>query len=104
MKENINKALKQDDFGFDEKHLHEADSGTDELEPLDFHDEVSVLSKVLYDFWDIGTHMDELANALHMEAQGYFSRAEVDERLRQMAVRVERIMDKWERHMDMVMA
>ena len=50
-----------------------ADSGPpfDEVEPLNFHDEESVVHTVLEDFYAVGTLADELTDGFHMEAHGY---------------------------------
>ena len=49
---------------------HESDSGSpfDEVEPLNFHDEESVVHTVLEDFYAVGTLVDELTVGFHMEA------------------------------------
>lgn len=49
---------------------HESDSGPpfDEVEPLNFHDEESVVHTVLEDFYAVGTLADELTDGFHMEA------------------------------------
>ena len=62
---------------------HESDSGPPfgEVEPLNFHDEESVVHTVLEDFYAVGTLADELTAGFHMEAHGYLDREEVNTRL-----------------------
>ena len=68
---------------------HESDSGPPfgEVEPLNFHDEESVVHTVLEDFYAVGTLADELTDGFHMEA-----------RLIAFARKLEQVLDKWETH------
>ena len=79
---------------------HESDSGPpfDEVEPLNFHDEESVVHTVLEDFYAVGALADELTHGFHMEERGYIDRTEVNSRLIAFARELERILDKWETH------
>ena len=72
---------------------HESDSGPPfgEVEPLNFHDEESVVHAV-------GTLADELTDGFHMEARGYLDRKEVNARLIAFARKLEQVLDKWETH------
>ena len=80
--------------------LHESDSGPPfgEVEPLNFHDEESVVHTVLEDFYAVGALADELTHGFHMEERGYIDRTEVNSRLIAFARELERILDKWETH------
>ena len=62
---------------------HESDSGPpfDEVEPLNFHDEESVVHTVLEDFY-----------------AGYLDREEVNTGLIAFARKLEQVLDKWETH------
>lgn len=79
---------------------HESDSGPPfgEAEPLNFHDEESVVHTVLEDFYAVGTLADELTDGFHMEAHGYLDREEVNARLIAFARKLEQVLDKWETH------
>ena len=79
---------------------HESDSGPpfDEVEPLNFYDEESVVHTVLEDFYAVGALADELTHGFHMEERGYIDRTEVNSRLIAFARELERILDKWETH------
>ena len=79
---------------------HESDSGPpfDEVEPLNFQDEESVVHTVLEDFYAVGALADELTHGFHMEERGYIDRTEVNSRLIAFARELERILDKWETH------
>ena len=79
---------------------HESDSGPPfgEVEPLNFHDEESVVHTVLEDFYAVGTLADELTAGFHMEAHGYLDREEVNTRLIAFARKLEQVLDKWETH------
>lgn len=79
---------------------HESDSGPpfDEVEPLNFQDEESVVHTVLEDFYAVGTLADELTDGFHMEAHGYLDREEVNARLIAFARKLEQVLDKWETH------
>lgn len=79
---------------------HESDSGPpfDEVEPLNFHDEESVVHTVLEDFYAVGTLADELTAGFHMEAHCYLDREEVNTRLIAFARKLEQVLDKWETH------
>ena len=79
---------------------HESDSGPpfDVVEPLNFHDEESVVHTVLEDFYAVGAPADELTHGFHMEERGYIDRTEVNSRLIAFARELERILDKWETH------
>ena len=80
--------------------LHESDSGPPfgEVEPLNFHDEESVVHTVLEDFYAVGTLADELTDGFHMEDHGYLDREEVNARLIAFARKLEQVLDKWETH------
>lgn len=69
-----------------------------EVEPLNFHDEESVVHTVLEDFYAVGTLADELTDGFHMEARGYLDREEVNARLIAFARKLEQVLDKWETH------
>lgn len=79
---------------------YESDSGPpiDEVEPLNFHDEESVVHTVLEDFYAVGTLADELTLGFHMEAHGCIDREEVNKRLIAFARKLEQVLDKWETH------
>ncbi len=79
---------------------HESDSGSpfDEVEPLNFHDEESVVHTVLEDFYAVGTLVDELTVGFHMEAHDYLDREKVYTRLIAFARKLEQVLDKWETH------
>ena len=79
---------------------HESDAGPPfgEVEPLNFHDEESVVHTVLEDFYAVGALADELTHGFHMEERGYIDRTEVNSRLIAFARELERILDKWETH------
>ena len=70
---------------------HESDSGPPfgEVEPLNFHDEESVVHTVLEDFYAVGTLADELTDGFHMEAHGYLDREKVNARLIAFARKLE---------------
>ena len=70
----------------------------DEVEPLNFHDEESVVHTVLEDFYAVGTLADELTDGFHMEAHGYLDREKVNARLIAFARKLEQVLDKWETH------
>lgn len=74
------------------------DSGPpfEEVEPLDFHDEESVVHTVLEDFYALGTLADELAIGFHLETRGGLDRQEVESRLIAFARELEKILDRWE--------
>ena len=79
---------------------HESDSGPpfDEVEPLNFQDEESVVHTVLEDFYAVGTLADELTDGFHMEAHDYLDREKVYTRLIAFARKLEQVLDKWETH------
>lgn len=55
-------------------------------------------SRVLEDFYAVGTLADELTAGFHMEAHGYLDREEVNTRLIAFARKLEQVLDKWETH------
>ena len=83
---------------------HESDSGPpfDEVEPLNFQDEESVVHTVLEDFYAVGALADELTHGFYMEERGYIDRTEVNSRLIAFARELERILDKWETHATLI--
>ena len=81
-----------------EPHESDSDPPFDEVEPLNFHDEESVVHTVLEDFYAVGALADELTHGFHMEERGYIDRTEVNSRLIAFARELERILDKWETH------
>ena len=83
---------------------NESDSGPPfgEVEPLNFHDEESVVHTVLEDFYAVGALADELTHGFHMEERGYIDRTEVNSRLIAFARELERILDKWETHATLI--